>query len=1228
MNFTRTGFLLFIAAGVLAIALLASLEPRRTRDAGVDRHTGKQVWLTPRTASQLLGAARRTGAAPAARDKILEFIDGVPDPYAARIKLAVFEAELQERTAPELHPFRDEIVADIVRAEAAERELDRTLTEMRDMHKLVHLLQELEADNAVGAATDAFFSGGKPPESFANKQLEQRVRTWAPADANAAYTLHGFRIGSLEPEVDVYRLVAHGYRAADRTRGRMRWLLRGLVKFPNDANLHRELKQAYLEHGRQREVFAVVGAELHRFRDEPETWMEREQLARWMGLHDQRIHAVGRLAELTGDPKWAAELVEIYSYRGRPEKALPYAVQLAENEQTAEAFERPVELALASMQVDEAFRLLERAAGLSDNPREWRERIVEYALQDLRYDRALHELENLHETYPDAGYEVQLEGLYRRRDMRAELADLLEERWRRESDDDELFMEIVGLHTSLGREDRVHDLMRQRLAEEEDLDGLLFKIPVYQAAGIDGAERLRELAAEQQLTPEQVQSVLDSLTALLDTSETLRAAALVLARRYREHPAARPMRLELIERMPTPEARAGGARQLAAEEPGDPDAVRVWVERSAWAGLLKDEIEARRAFVLLRPQDLENRRSLADLLEADGRSGEAGEHWAVLAEAEGPTSDAALRLVGSLFTAGKLAEAIAWLEQRANDPDATNEDRSRIAEELFGIEQPDRAAPFYRAILGREPDHVLALLRLGQIRSWGSDPRGAIPYLERRLKVTDEDAGMVRYLLGEAYWSIQDREQALRIHEAALPDLLLATRTPDTETMIAKILVRLGRVEEAEPIYDEVIANEPRNVHLILDYADAMVAAGRLEKARAILERARAIEPKHARLLRLDAEILVKEKRYGESAEVYREALRLYGSDAGLEAGLGYALELGGSWGDAVGAYGRSLVLQPGNLDVERSLADLFEHVGNRVSVGARWSFIGEDYAIEIPAEISFAFRDSRDRLTLGAGAGFFSGRAAVVANGTVPVEDRIVSLRASFASRFNLRNEWAVGLEGYPGAAGDFPLGGWGSLLLQGLEPSRTLGVRVGVHELLRAPTASVGLGGRRTGISVEGSRDLGRRWFAGAGATLESLSLDPTGRDSVTDGRFLANLSAGYRLSTAEPRVDLYFNYNPVRLLGNQELAALIPIGERFDYLTAGVRLSSGRPRLRWLVSVYAGVDAHSDDNIWGVVGDLVYRPGARFELRFGGEAGSAFGRSSTEIGATLRFAAVWRW
>ena len=43
MNFTRTGFLLFVAAGALGIAVLASLEPRRTRDGAVDRHTGERV---------------------------------------------------------------------------------------------------------------------------------------------------------------------------------------------------------------------------------------------------------------------------------------------------------------------------------------------------------------------------------------------------------------------------------------------------------------------------------------------------------------------------------------------------------------------------------------------------------------------------------------------------------------------------------------------------------------------------------------------------------------------------------------------------------------------------------------------------------------------------------------------------------------------------------------------------------------------------------------------------------------------------------------------------------------------------------------------------------------------------------------------------------------------------------------------------------------------------------
>ena len=100
---------------------------------------------------------------------------------------------------------------------------------------------------------------------------------------------------------------------------------------------------------------------------------------------------------------------------------------------------------------------------------------------------------------------------------------------------------------------------------------------------------------------------------------------------------------------------------------------------------------------------------------------------------EGVGSVPTLRLVDTLFATGEYADAMSWLEKRAALPDATLEDRLRVAEQLFSNLLYDRALRFFTAVLDLDSTNAQALLRVGQIRSWTNDPRGAIPFLKRRL---------------------------------------------------------------------------------------------------------------------------------------------------------------------------------------------------------------------------------------------------------------------------------------------------------------------------------------------------------------------------------------------------------------------------------------------------------------------------------------------------------------
>ena len=54
----------------------------------------------------------------------------------------------------------------------------------------------------------------------------------------------------------------------------------------------------------------------------------------------------------------------------------------------------------------------------------------------------------------------------------------------------------------------------------------------------------------------------------------------------------------------------------------------------------------------------------------------------------------------------------------------------------------------------------------------------------------------------------------------AVLDREFEARTTTQEIMVAKMLARFGRIEEAQPIFERVLEIHPDHVDLILDYAD------------------------------------------------------------------------------------------------------------------------------------------------------------------------------------------------------------------------------------------------------------------------------------------------------------------------------------------------------------------------------------------------------------------------
>jgi Flp pilus assembly protein TadD len=1251
VNLAGWRFLIFALAGAGAIVLLASLGTPGQRESSIDRYTGKRL-VVVRNVADAVAEARRAGNVRAARDGLEKRIAEFPaEPALLRLR-AVLEAELQPPHAPPppVHPEVQVIVAEQARARGLATDIDRHLVVHPERESLLALLADLEADNAIGDATEEFFA------PLARWRPEDPPGPARP-DELAARSLAAMEEAQAPPQV--FTELVRAFQSQERPRARLRWLLRAFAAHPAVPEFREALASAYLEQGRVKEAFLVVGAALEAAPDDTALWQQRARLAGWLSLFDAEIEARERLLATEENTAERERLVTLYTYAGKPEGAIPHARKLAEATGDPAYLERPVELALQGGNIDLALELLEELARKGDE-RRWREKILEVAVEDVRVDRYIAELDLLRRKYPDSDYEARLESVYRRRNMAQPLAGLLEERLLRTPDDLDLERATIDLYVSLGDDAKVRALLKARMERSDDPKLFFAQLPLFDAAGVEGArERALAMAVSEKLLPEDAPAALELLRDRTDDPRFL-AAAKALALRFVATPEARSFLLELVDQAPDDRGRAAAAEELSRKNPEDLELLRAWTQRAAWAGDIDGAARARELLRERTPDDRENLRELAGLYGQAGRHAEAVALLRGMAERDGLESDAALAYVEALFAAGDFDEAISWLERRAALPNATREERLRVADQLFASERFDRALRFYLGVLEEDGNDAHALLRVGLARSWNNDPRGAIPFLERRLAVTEEKRADVRFYLGEAYWAGNEEARAREMHEAALEELsALPERELTQDVMVAKMLARFGRVDEARPVFERVLEQAPEDMNVLLDYADSMVAARDAGKARELVERAKVLAPRKGRVVQTEGKVAMLERRYEDAAAAFAETIRLEGPDAGTEAELGRALELSGEPRPAAEAYRRSLLLQPDNRDMTAALARLVDETSRLVAADLLFRTAGDDRVFKAWAQGSLLLGE-QTRLGAALGFGDYSGRAEAVNAGTTDVEESVALLGLAAFRSLARKSAIAAGLVAYPGAPGDVPVGGWLDVSLVSPEPHRLLAAQLYGHLLLEDPAASPGLGGRVSGITLLGQTDVLTRHWASAQLAYDSLSVDDPANGTVTNGRFRGIATFGWRVldggkrmagpprvalgrleglvgaqlaqlpeETQGPLLDVWLTYEAIRLLGEEDLADLIPVGTDFDYLTVGARSEFHLARgLGAGVEGYAGFDLASSDPIFGVEGGLTWRPNASAEVFALVGYGSALGRAGDDDSFLFRLGLNWRW
>jgi tetratricopeptide (TPR) repeat protein len=200
------------------------------------------------------------------------------------------------------------------------------------------------------------------------------------------------------------------------------------------------------------------------------------------------------------------------------------------------------------------------------------------------------------------------------------------------------------------------------------------------------------------------------------------------------------------------------------------------------------------------------------------------------AATEGPARDAYLT---ALSVAGDRRGLAAALRQDLRQ--ARSSERLRVLAGLAG-QTGDAALEdlVLRALVEAGGGDASARQRVGLAAFRGGDMALAERLLGGAAGAAGEDAEVL-FILGEIRLRQGDPAGARRQHEAALRRIPAAARTAGTRRLQATLLRRLGRNDEALPLYEALLAENPGDRHLRADLAALLIETRNFGRAQIVL---------------------------------------------------------------------------------------------------------------------------------------------------------------------------------------------------------------------------------------------------------------------------------------------------------------------------------------------------------------------------------------------------------
>jgi Tfp pilus assembly protein PilF len=150
-----------------------------------------------------------------------------------------------------------------------------------------------------------------------------------------------------------------------------------------------------------------------------------------------------------------------------------------------------------------------------------------------------------------------------------------------------------------------------------------------------------------------------------------------------------------------------------------------------------------------------------------------------------------------------------------------------------------RGEDLLESALSHEPASLPALAMLVSLYVRQGRAQEAVDRISKLVEQYPQIAGM-RFLLAVGYFSIKDLEKSEATVRQAL---LLDSKTPDANTLLASIDLAKGSMERAKADLRRAIEVNPRNVTIYMALATQFGKENNWEEAKKLLERAREVDP-------------------------------------------------------------------------------------------------------------------------------------------------------------------------------------------------------------------------------------------------------------------------------------------------------------------------------------------------------------------------------------------------